>query len=108
MSEPQKTINFFLNHNNKLDCDAFTTIRPEWDYYKKGEFYGIVLKKKFLYEAQILNIKKFYLKDLSDYMSYIDVGKSPQYLKVALTNMYPKKDLQKEMLLFILLAKKIN
>lgn len=104
--EKQRTINYYANHNNKLDCDCYTTIRPDWpEYYQKGEIYAAILKKQFHHKARILNIKRFYLKDLNDYISHLDCGKTVQYLKVMLTNMYPKKDFTKEMLMLILFEK---
>ena len=103
----KKTINFFQNWNNKLSCDYFTTIRPDWDYYKKGEIYTIVLNKIFQYEGQILEIRRFYLKDLNQYMSFLDAGLSPELLRAQIVKMYPKKDFKVE-LLNILLIKKMK
>lgn len=103
--ERKKSIKFFKNHNMKLGCDYFTTIRPLWDYYSKGEFYIILLEGKFHCEAQIINLRSFYLNTINDYISFLDAGVSPEQFKEDMRRMYPKKDLNKEPLLFLLLKK---
>lgn len=72
-----RAISFSYNWNKKLDCDAFTTIRlfqPE--KYCIGEQYEIELKKEKLFEGVIIDVKKFWLKDLSNFVAYLDTGYS--------------------------------
>lgn len=100
-----KRINFYRNHNNKLGNLFFTTIRPDWDYYAIGEKYECFLGGVFQFNSQIIDIKKFYLKDVNNYMSYIDAGVDVEALKKMMKTMYKQKDLEKGMLLFILIQK---
>jgi hypothetical protein len=105
-------IRFSYNWNNKLAGKAFTTIRlynPK--LYKAGETYEIFLahgkEDKFLYYADIVDIKEFLLDKLSPYMSYLDTGYSVDECKNIIQTMYKNKvkDWTKQYLSFILLVK---
>jgi len=103
----QKTIKFFKNHNNKFKCHYFTTVRPGWfkGYYSKGENYAIMLNGVFEFEAQIIEVKPFLLKNVNPFMSFIDAAITPTQFQVMMTSMYPQNDLDTEQLLFILLKR---
>lgn len=104
----QKTIKFFKNHNNKLKCQYFTTIRPGWfeePYYIKGELYGIILDGKFEFQAEIIEIRPFLIRDLNRFISFLDAALDIIQYKVLIDSMYRNIDLTKEKLLFILLKK---
>lgn len=102
-----KTINFFKNHNSKLKCEYFTTIRPLWDYYKQGEEYAIVLNKVHQFTGVIIEIRSFKLESVNNFVAMLDAAQTPHQFKETMRRMYPKKDLDKEPLL-LLLIKNIN
>lgn len=103
MSTPRKTIKFYKNWNNKLKCQYFTTVRPDWDYYVKGDEYGIMLNGQFQFIGKILSIRRFYLKDLNDYIAYLDAGMDAVDLTAHIKRMYPAKDFTTEKLSFLLI-----
>ena len=95
-----------LAYNKKLDCDAFTTIRlyqPE--KYCIGEQYEIQLKKKKLFEGVIIDVKKFWLKDLSNFVAYLDTGYSKENCQSIIQKMYSKVDFNTQPLSLILIHK---
>lgn len=102
-----QTINFSYNWNKKLDCNAFTTIRLyQPNKYQIGHEYEIRLKEKALFNAVIVDVKKFYLKDLSNFISYLDTGYSKENCTGIIKKMYPKINFDNTYLSLILLHKK--
>jgi hypothetical protein len=101
-----RQISFSYNWNKKLDCDAFTTIRlyqPE--KYCIGEQYEIQLKKEKLFEGVIVDVKKFMLKDLSNFVAYLDTGYSKENCQSIIQKMYSKVDFTTQPLSLILIHK---
>lgn len=65
-------ISFSFNWNNKLENKAFTTIRLlQPDKYRPGETYQITLKLKELFQAKIIEVKPFWLKDLNEFIAIL-------------------------------------
>ena len=101
-----RVISFSFNWNKKLDCDAFTTIRlyqPE--KYIVGKRYKIQLKKEKQFKAVIIDVKKFMLKDLSNFIAYLDTGYSKENCQSIITKMYSKVDFTTQYLSLILIHK---
>ncbi len=101
-----RVISFSFNWNHKLDCDAFTTIRlfqPE--KYVIGEQYEIQLKKVKQFEGVIIDVKKFMLKDLSNFIAYLDTGYSKENCASIIQTMYKKIDFTTTPLSLILIHK---
>lgn len=99
-------INFSYNWNNKLASKAFTTIRlTNQTKYQVGREYVICLKEKPLFNAVIIEIKKFYLDQLNEFMARIDTGYSIQETKDIILRMYKKVDFENKVLYYILLQK---
>jgi len=102
-------LDFSYNWNNKLaSLKAFTTLRLKNDNrFREGETYRITIKGKFLCYAEIRHIKNFLLKDINDYIAYLDTGYSAEECRKIITTMYKNKvrnwDIQQ--LSFILLIK---
>lgn len=99
-------LEFSTNWNNKLDCKCFTTIRlfnPSKHF--KGNKFEINLKKKFKGKAEILGTITTYLKDLNDYMCYLDTGYNKEQTTDILLRMYPKIDFKHQQIVVILLKK---
>ena len=99
-------LEFTTNWNNKLDCKCFTTIRifnPSKHF--KGNQFEINLKKKFKGKAIVLGIIKAYLKDLNDYMCYLDTGYNREETTQLFLRMYPKIDFRHQQIVVILLKK---
>ena len=99
-------INFSYNWNNKLDCKAFTTIRI-YSVVKHipGQEVNIQLGGADLCEGKIIEVKRFFLKDMTNYMAYLDTGYDKEEATKIITRMYPRFDFTKQMLAFILILK---
>lgn len=68
-------LKFTSNFNSKLNCRAFTTIRPRNDKkFILNHIYDIELKGNIIYTAQIISINHFMLLSLTDSMAYLDCG----------------------------------
>ncbi len=101
-----KEITFSYNWNNKLNCNAFTTLRIEQpNKYIVGADYHIVLKKEQIAVARIVNIKSFFLKDLNEFIAYLDTGYSLDKCRQIILNMYPNVNFLQKRLSLILLLK---
>ena len=85
-------IEFSQNWNNKLDCNAFTTIRM-WNPAKHipGRQVVIKLKGEVHSEGVIHAVKQMNIEQINDYMAYLDTGHNAEYTKKILKNMYTKK-----------------
>ena len=67
-------INFSYNWNNKLNCNAFTTFRMLNQKYRIGRIYKINLNRKFLFEAQIMDMRQILLEEITEIAAMIDTG----------------------------------
>lgn len=98
-------ITFSYNWNNKLDCNAFTTIRiHKPTKYIVGTIYQIDFKLPFCI-AQIVAIKQFKLSQLNEFMAMIDTGYSVQETIAIIKKIYPNVDYENQLFDFILLKK---
>jgi hypothetical protein len=101
-----KEISFSYNWNNKLNCNAFTTIRLfQPDKYIIGEKYKVSLKGIPVCESVIINIKNFKLYDLNDFIAFIDTGYNKEECRKIILRMYPKIDFTTQLLSLILILK---
>lgn len=101
-----RVISFSYNWNKKLDCVAFTTIRLYQPVkYIIGEQYEIQLKKEKQFDGVIIDIKKFMLKDLSNFIAYLDTGYPKEKCADIITKMYAKIDFNTQPLSLILIHK---
>jgi len=83
-------IKFSTNWNNKLDCNYFTTLRLS-DRFKIGGKYPVLLKKKQIGTGEIMAKKYLYLKQINDYIAYLDTGYNATKCKEILRTMYKNK-----------------
>lgn len=83
-------LTFSYNWNNKLDCKAFTTIRLS-DRFKIGDQYNIFLKEEDRGLHEVVDVRKFLLKDISEFVARIDTGYSKQETIDVLQKMYKNK-----------------
>lgn len=97
-------IPFNYNWNNKLDCKAFTTLRlHNPNRFRVGQTYRITLKKSFKKHAKIEGVKILLLKNVSDYIAFLDTGYSKEECQNIIKKMYPNKNFEHQKLAFILL-----
>ena len=103
-------IRFSSNFNNKLAADYFPTIRLKSDKYRIGETYAIFLHDKLLFYADIVEIKDFYLHNLSVAMATLDIGYMPVQARQMIMKMFQKQkiDWQTRQLSFIVLHRLRN
>lgn len=97
---------FSYNWNKKLNCNAFSTIRiMQPDKYVLNKNYCIWLKRENIFEASIINITPFFLKDLTENMAYLDTGYSKEKATSIIKKMYPRVNFETKKLAFYLLLK---
>lgn len=99
-------INFSTNWNNKLDCQAFTTMRL---YNAKQHYAGRKVKLKLKGHdrgnGRIEAVKAFHIDKLSPYISYLDTGYSVDDCKNILKRMYSNINWDTTQLALILIVK---
>jgi len=88
-----KELKFSYNWNNKLDCKAFTTLRLSNKYFI-GDELEVILNKKVLYNATIIDKKTFKMKDITDWVAYIDTGYDKNECTKILERMYSKRPIE--------------
>lgn len=99
-------ISFSFNWNNKLENKAFTTIRLlQQEKYRTEETYLITLKLKELFQAKIIEIKPFWLKDLNEFIAHLDTGYNKKECIEIIKKMYPNVNFLQKQLSLILLKK---
>jgi len=92
------TIEFSSNHNNKLFCDVFTTIRKRSPKYELGNEYDLYIGKHHIGRGRIKHMSERHLTGhVNEIMALLDCGKPKQYLHTLLQNMYGKHIVQEVM-----------
>lgn len=100
------TINFSSNWNNKLDCQAFTSIRlHDARKYAVGFQYQILLKDKHHCHAKCMELKTFKLSALTNFMAYIDTGYNKFAAQKIFKNFYPDINIYESLFDFMLFKK---
>jgi hypothetical protein len=82
-----KGFNFSTNWNNKLDNNAFTTLRMS-SRIQIGEVVEISLKKEFKYFAECIDRKKIKVNQINEFIAYIDTGYSKEECINIIKRMY--------------------
>lgn len=99
-------IPFSYNWNNKLECNAFTTIRlyqPE--KHKVDMPVDCVLKGALKCKGKIKKVKVFLLHEMTDYMAWLDTGYDKEEATKIIQRMYSAVDFKTKQLAFILIVK---
>lgn len=88
----EQNLEFTTNWNNKLNCKSFTTIRLHNPVkYCIGATFKVYLKGVYKGCAKVLDVKRFTIKDINNYVSYLDTGYSPDECRRIIKEMYKKK-----------------
>lgn len=100
-------INFSYNHNNKLACKCFTTLRKHnKEKFFRGKLCKISLLNRYLYDGTILDVITLKLLELNDWQCYIDAGLCFNDFVILISKMYPDvKNIMEQKFDFILLEK---
>jgi len=103
-------INFNYNWNNKLAGKFFTTLRlKDETRFHIGETYAIMLKGKHVFDADIADIRHFYLKDINNFVAGLDTGYDAVECRKIITTMYKKSNINWDTrLLSLILFKKLK
>lgn len=89
MSTDIKQLNFSTNWNNKLNCKAFTTIRPYTaSKWFEGEHVQVMLNKKYQFTAKIVAINSMTLEKINEPLARVDTGYSATECKDIIRKMY--------------------
>jgi hypothetical protein len=76
ITEIFQVLRFNKNHNNKLNCEYFTTIRLNSAKYEKGKTLSVILEDKgvlrSICKAEIVELRLIQYHQLSDWMCYLD------------------------------------
>lgn len=92
-------LEFSSNHNNKLFCDSFTTIRRKSNKYVIGNEYEAYIGKHHLGRVRLIHMSERQPNaQINEIMSRLDVGKPKTYLLTLLKNMYGNYILSEYML----------
>ena len=101
-------LNFSYNWNNKLDCKVFTTLRLS-NRFEINNSIKITLNKKEIGYGKIIGKKSFKLKDINDWVAYIDTGYNAEKCKNILKKMYKNKNINwNEQIIYFYLIEKIK
>ena len=99
-------ISFSYNWNNKLDCNAFTTIRLfQPDKHKVDMPVSCILKGAKKCDGSIKKVKVFLLAEMTDYMAWLDTGYDKEKTIKIIKRMYSSVDFNTKQLAFILIVK---
>lgn len=102
-------IAFSFNWNNKLNNTYFTSIRQEnLTNYIIGKEYQVLLNKQLIKSAILIDIKKFKIKDLTDYMACLDTGYSKEESLNIFSKMYKIDASTSEKVFYFLLFKTVK
>lgn len=103
-------IKFTQNWNHKLCLDVFPTFRlADREKYQLNRVYDCFLKDEFWGRVELVKILSYRLADITDAMSYLDVGHPATYLKSVFYRMYKNKNVNwNTQQLFWLLFKHLN
>jgi hypothetical protein len=97
---------FSYNWNNKLNCNAFTTIRIlNVEKHSAGNEVNITLKGNHIAKGRIEAVTPFFLDQMSPFVAYLDTGYSVDECKSLIRKMYPKIDFNVKRLCLILIVK---
>lgn len=87
------SLHFAQNFNHKLDCEYFTSIRPQRDIYQVGAEIDIYCQEHFLKKAIIIiNLKTLTLAELDDWTAFLDAGMNKYELITLLKTFYPETE----------------
>ncbi|HRO70899.1 MAG TPA: hypothetical protein PK951_10980 [Chitinophagaceae bacterium] len=99
-------IPFSYNWNNKLDCQAFTTVRI---YNPAKHIPGIqvnpILKGQSKAMSTLVAVKPFFLKNVNPFIAFLDTGYDVENFKHIVRNMYPAIDFEQKQLALLLIVK---
>jgi hypothetical protein len=99
-------INFSTNWNNKLSCQAFTTLRIyNAEKHVTGTAVDIQLKGNTLDTGIIKQVKVLNIEQINDYIAYLDTGYSREECMNILKRMYSTADWNTTRLALILIVK---
>lgn len=87
-----QTLDFSYNWNNKLDCKAFTTLRLSGRFGIEDKI-EVRLNKKFKCFGGIVDRKCFKLRDITDWIAFIDTGYNKIECQNILKKMYKNKNI---------------
>ena len=88
-----KEVKFSTNWNHKVYCQSFTSIRLKTDYWRKGEYYNIMLKNNFVGIAQLVAISVFRLSEITLPMALLDTGYNKEETIDIIKKMYSTKNI---------------
>lgn len=88
---------------SKIDLKCLSSIRLDGKKWELNKWYKVVLNgsKKEYPAAKLVSIKKFILKNLTEYVSRIDTGYSKKETEEIIRKMYPNVDFEKKKLLLL-------
>ena len=90
-----KKLKFSYNWNNKLGCNAFTTLRLASDYWQEDALYEIFLKEgdqhKSLGWARCKQIKRLTPDKINEFIGFLDTGYNAAKTRQIIKKMYPRK-----------------
>lgn len=101
-----ENIRFSYNWNNKLHCQAFTTLRLHNPRkYQVGKKLDIYLREKtkwtFIAQGEIKEIKTFKASKINDFIAFLDTGYNREECLKIIQRMYKTEDPEMDFILIV-------
>ena len=109
LDKKMKPLNFLENYNNKLNCNAFTTMRINKrlsSHIMQDKVVEINLKGEFFCYADVVDFCRFTLKELPKMICFIDTGMSRELTWITLRDIYG--DLNGDSIIYVYTLKKVE
>lgn len=75
-----QNLEFSENPNGKLFCDIFNHIDlHDPEKHKTGNVLNVLLNKKVIGQVTVVAVRTLPLRNISDMLSFLDIGKSPSF-----------------------------
>jgi hypothetical protein len=91
MGKTMDVLNFSYNWNNKLDCQAYTTLRLSTAKYEIGKVFQVVLQGSVHHYAEVVSIKVLKMAQINEFIAHLDTGYTVEECKNVLRRMYGDK-----------------
>jgi hypothetical protein len=84
-------LSFSYNWNNKLDCQAYTTLRLMSGKYRVGNQFQVLLNGQDHHKAEVVDVKSLKLAQINEFIAHIDTGYTAEECRNILRRMYGEK-----------------
>lgn len=99
-------LHFSTNWNNKVQCEAFTTLRIyQPGKHVVGTAVHVILKGQPVCKGIIAAVKPLYLHQVNEFIAYLDTGYNTEACKSIIKKMYPSINFNQQQLALLLIVR---